>query len=370
MTTTKKYIERVANSVKHEVKKVDGSFENDPAGSTVEDGFSTAIAPELKLLEKEIEEASKQGCPLTATSKKDSSIGQAENWGNVKLGRDPNPAIPAEYTITINGTGTYYAGHQFTDDSTNFVFLLQSDVVSAGSAIGNIKSVGVGVEIVKTVGTILYSQSKVDDLSEEVVIESVVTSPVEAETTAEYIDEVIKSFSNTPRGGAIGDYRVWGLTVAGTKRIFPYNRPASGVVYIQADINDSNEYGIPTQTIIDLVEAVFDANDPMNTGELQTKAVIQNPYETEVLGLSDSTKQALILPKLKEYFVKKFPFIDTLDNENLRTDLVLKSDIYKIVADAVYPASISGIVLRSNGIEINDEYLPQGSIGVPAVIFP
>ncbi len=369
MTTTKKYIERVANSTKHEIKKVDSSFENEPSGATTEDGLATAIGAELKILDKNIDEAGLQGCPSTATSKKDSSIGQAENWVKVKLGRDLDPAIPAEYTVTISGTGTYKAGTQFIDDTTDFVYLLQADVICAGVATGNVKSVGDGVEIVKTVGTILYSQVRVSDLEEEVEIASIVTNPVDAETIEEAIEETVTSFSNTPRGGAVGDYRVWGLSISGVKRVFPYNRPAAGVVYIQADITDSNEYGIPTTTLLDEVEDHFDTLEPMHTGVLQTFAMVQNAYEVTVSDLSDSTKEALILPELKAYFVEKFPFIDSLDDEELRTDLVLKSDVYKIVADAVYPASISGITLKSNGAAINDEYLPQGSIGVPTVIF-
>jgi len=369
MITTRQKIERIANGIKHEIKKVDSSFENDPSGATVEDAIATATAPSFTLLEKGIDEAVLQGCPLTATSKKDSSNGQGEAWGRVKLLRDPFPAVPAEYTITITGTGTVPAGMQYIDNITEFVYLLQADVVCTGTGTGTVKSVGTGIELVKTVGTKLYAQKRITGINEEVVIASVVTLPVEEESFEEYQRKTVESFANTPRGGSVGDYRVWGLTVSGVMRVFPYNKPASGRIYIQAEITDSNEYGIPTSALLSDVEDEYELHDSMATGELEILPVAQTAYQVEVQGLTDITKQSLILPELKAYFVEKYPYIDPLDDEELRTDLVLKADIYKIVADAVYPASITGIVLRSNSVVINDEYLPEGSIGVPSVIF-
>jgi len=173
VATTKKIIERIANGIKHEIKKVDDSFENDPSGETVEDAIATATAPSLKLLEKLSDESALQGCPLTATSRNDSSIGQLENWGRVKLLRDPFAPVPGKYTITITGTGTVLAGTQYIDDITEFVYVLQADVVCTGTGTGTVQSVGTGIELVKTVGTKLYSQKRVAGISDEVVIASV-----------------------------------------------------------------------------------------------------------------------------------------------------------------------------------------------------
>ena len=126
MTTTAEIRERLKNAIVHELKKADSSFEEDELEKSVEDALSIALSGEFKLLYKGIEEAAKQGCPKTATSKDDSTNGQGENLGVVKLKRLPTPAVPGEYTITITGTGTVSAGTQYVDNETDFVGIAEN----------------------------------------------------------------------------------------------------------------------------------------------------------------------------------------------------------------------------------------------------
>lgn len=370
MTTTQNRIQRILNAFVHELKKIDSTFENNPLAKSVEVAWAIAVAPEFSQIERLTIEASKQGCPLTATSEKDSSIGQAQNWGRVKLKRDPTPAVPGVYTIAITGTGTVPVGTAYIDNETEFVYLLQTAVVCAGTGTGTVKSVGTGTEVLKSVGTSLYSQNRVVGITDEVVIASVVTQPEPAEDITDYIDKTVESFSTTPRGGAAGDYRVWGEAVPGVFKIFPYTLiPTEGMIYVMAPRTSTNPYGVADTALKAAVLTALNAKEPMTTGETYVYSVNTPQYDVEVVDLSDNTKQSLVLPALQDYFLSKYPFIDGVDSEDLRTDRVTKVDIFKKVYDAVYPAGIADVIVRRGGVVVTDEFLQQGSIGIPAVTF-
>ena len=370
MSTTSEIKERIVNSIIHEIKKIDSSFEEDVLRKSVEDGLSIAIAPEIKQLERGITEAAKQGCPLTASSRNDSSNGQLENWGKIKILRDPDPAVPGEYTITITGTGTVPAGTQYVDDLTGFVYLLQAEVICVVTAVGTVKSVGNAAETTKYPGTVLYSQTTIPGIDSEAVIAAIVTAPEPAEDSEDYREKTVESFSTTPRGGAAGDYRVWGLEVEGVFKVFPYTFiPTEGIVYIMAPRTDANPYGTADNALKAAVLNYLKLKEPMTTGELYVLSVKNPEYVVEVIGLSDVLKQPLVLPALQTYFSKKYPYIDGVDNEDLRTDRVTKADIFKVVYDAVYPAGVADITVTRSALEITDEFLPMGAIGVPSVTF-
>ena len=371
MSSTFQIKERIANSVIHELKKVDNTISRDPLRKAVEDALSIAIAGEIKLMYKLLEEASRQGCPLTATSSLKSSIGQLENWGRVKLRRDPFPAVPGEYEIEITGTGTIPAGTAYVDDVTEFVYLLIEDVVVDGTATGTVRSVGEGVELVKEIGTTLFTQQRVLGVEDEVTITAILTEPEPAETPEEYLEKILQSFATTPRGGAKGDYIVWGLEVAGTFRIYPYTgvTPNIGNIYVQSNRTEGNPNGIPDEDIVNAVFDYLEVREPMTTGELNVYPINIREYEIEVSGLTDPAKEDLVQPALEEFFRAKFPFISGIDDIDLRTDRITKAEIMKTVFDAVRPAGIADVTVRKSALVITDDTLEQGTIGIPVVSF-
>jgi uncharacterized phage protein gp47/JayE len=258
----------------------------------------------------------------------------------------------------------------YIDDVTGFVYLLQSAVVCTGTGIGTVKSVGNGVETVKYPGTVLYAERKTTGIEDEVTITAIVEAPEPEEDKEEYREKIVESFSTTPRGGAVGDYRVWSQEVAGIFRAFPYTLiPTEAIVYAMAARTDLDPYGIIDNAKKAEVLAYLKSKEPMTTGELYVFAMNLPQYDVDVVTLSDITKQSLVLPALQEYFSKKYPFIDGVDNEDLRTDRVTKADIFKVVYDAVYPAGVADVIVKRSGVVVTDEFLPTGSLGIPAVTF-
>jgi hypothetical protein len=196
------------------------------------------------------------------------------------------------------------------------------------------------------------------------------TYPADEETTESYKSDVVDAFRVTPRGGAVGDYRIWSLEVSGIFKAFPYTLiPTEGIVYIMYPRTDINPYGSVTNAKKAEVLAYLQGKEPMTTGETSVLGMNLPQYDVEVVGLSDVTKQSLVLPALQIYFAAKYPFIDGIDNEDLRTDRVTKVDIFEAAYNAVKPAGITDVIVRRAGNVVTDEYLPMGSLGVPAVTF-
>lgn len=371
MSTTAQIKDRIVNAIVHELKKIDSTFENDALDKSVEEAVATALAGQFKLMEKDIELVARQGCPLTADSRTQHSNGSLENWGVVKIARQPYPATPGQYTITITGTGTVTAGTQYIDDVTEFVYVLQADVVCAGTGTGTVKAVGEGSETVLAVGSSLFAQQKFDGIEDEVIVATVAVEPVNAEDFEDYRDVIVGSFRTTPRGGAIGDYIVWALEVEGVFKVFPYvsSVPTEGLVYIQAPQTTLNPTGVADITLLTAVKAYLATKEPMTTGETYVYSVIERNYDINVIGLNDSAKEPAVETALEAYFASKYPFIDGVDDETLRTDRVTLADIYSVVYGAIGTASVYSITLTANGVPTTDEYLPAGNVGSVTVTF-
>jgi hypothetical protein len=117
------------------------------------------------------------------------------------------------------------------------------------------------------------------------------------------------------------------------------------------------------------IEDLLITKDVMASGEISVLPVVVRTYAIEIQGLSDEEKESDAETALKDYFDEKYPFISGIDNENLRTDRVTKADILKTVYDAIYPASVTDVVITAGGSPVIDEYLPEGTIGEAEVTF-
>lgn len=361
MRTTKNIISSILAGLVNELKKVLPLYkESDPLDKTPEQAISVAVAPEIKQLERLGIEATKQGCPLTASSKRDSSIGSLEDWGNLFIERLPNQATGGRYKATFTGSGTAAAGTQYLEQDSGFVFILESEVSGAGEGI--IQSVGNEGETLINVGTELFAQQNTG-LDETITISEILTYPQDEETTEDYRADVVEAVRITPHGGAKGDYILWAKEADDIYKVFPYTEIDKGYLYLMQLRTDDNPTGEATLQNIEDVEDILVEKDIMASGEIIVQSVIVRTYDITVSGLTDSSKEDLIQPALDAYFEAKFPFISGTDDENTRTDRVTKAEILKTIYDAVFPASISDATIEVDGSEVNDEYLPQGNIG-------
>lgn len=373
MSTTKQIQDRIYAALVHELKKVDATYEESILEKSFEKAFSVAIAPEFKLSEILTQNAAKQGCPLTADSEQDSSIGQLENWGSVKINRRPTKATGGEYTIEFTGTGTVAAGSQLIDQRTEGVYVLQADVVCVGTGTGTIKSATPGTDFALSVSDVLVLQQDFINIDDDATILTIVTDPTDAEDTELYRNDVVGSFRTTPRGGAIGDYVVWGEAVSGIYKIYPYSGGliADIFIYAQTVKTDVDPIGAATAGQLALVRTAIEAAQPMTAGNLEIKAMLEYTYDVTITGLSVPAGESDVSYKtsaentIKNYFKNKEPFRLGVDSDVERADYISVFELGSDVTDAISPATFTSIAMTrtisGTPTNINSEQLANGT---------
>lgn len=375
MTTTAKIQQRIAESLKYELRKVLPELDPAVKDKTVETALATALAPHIKLLEKAIEIAALQGNPVTAASEVDQPGGQLENWGRLsKLGRARNAAIPGRYGVIIAAEPGHNlpVGALFVDNNTGFVYIAVSVQRHMDEDIDLVivESVGVGSDVEATRGTVLTLQIEYEGIASEGTIDGVSRHPQPIESVEDYREEVLRSFAIIPRGGAIGDYVYWGLQVEGIHRVFPYiDSVYSGSVYIQGILTDESPViGNLTLAMLEAVINTYKEHQPIGTGEITVDAVQQRDYTVNItdfnsLILTKAEAAERIKPLLKAYCQSKYPFVSGVDDPADRHDRILLPEIMVLIYNALAPeAGISGVELSAGGVQVFDEYLPQGQV--------
>ncbi len=373
MNTTAEIQQRLAESLKYELRKVFPELDPAVRDKTVETALATALAPHIKLLEKAVDIAAQQGNPVTAASEVDQPGGQLENWGRLsKLGRARNAAVPGRYGVIIAAEAGHNlpVGALFVDNNTGFVYIATSVSRMPDEDFDRVivESVGVGSDVEATVGTVLTLQTEYEGIASEGTIDGTSRQPQPIESVEDYREEVLRSFAILPRGGAVGDYVYWGLQVEGIHRVFPYvDSVYNGSVYIQGILTDAQPVvGNITRQMEEAVVATYAEHQPIGTGEILVHKVLQRDYTVNVTGLnglSQADAAARIKPVLKAYCQSKYPYVSGIEDIADRHDRILLPEIMVAIYNVLAPeAGISGVELSVGGVSVFDEYLPKGQV--------
>ena len=365
MSTTNEIRERIFTNISDEVKEIDPTFNESVTEKNVTNAFSKAIAPEVKLIETFTRDAAKQGNPLEADSQDESDIGSLESWGLIKLNRTKDPATGGIYELTVTGNGTVPAGTQYVNQTTGFVYLVQTTVVITVSGTVTVASAGAGTEVDLEIGTELYSVQVIPGIDNPAIVATETQEPTAGETIEQYRDEILQSFRITPRGGARGDYVIWGSEVAGVRKVYPYSGPGLGDItqYVQETKTVSNPQGEASPAIITAVDDNARDQQPMSaTLGLTTTSIIRRGYIITITNLSDVTKQTQIASIIDDYFDEKEPFLDGVDIENQRKDIISRAELMARVQNAILPATIDDLTMVVGVTPVITENLPPGEI--------
>ena len=349
MSTTAQIVERLFNKMKAEFQRYMPSFNPNISGKTATKALAIAIAPEFKNLELYGEQIAQQATPLQADSKSVSSIGSLEDWGVIKLGRLPNPATQGIFTIAIVGTagGTYLTGTQFTSMRTGQAYILQSEVVvGAGQTVfAQIKSVAGGVPVGLAVGDIVSSQQIVSGINSDSTVTFINVTPVNGETIEEYRSDIIDSFQLVPRGGTRADFVSWASEVSGVKKAYPYaggdiddENGRLGGAFIYLESTSSN--GVPSQSIIDQVVQKYNDKAPIVACYVTVIGIIQYFLDVKIISLvvtpeNEAVAKSLIEATIEAYFSGVRPFLDGVDREIDRNDLIQKGTLFGQIQQAL-----------------------------------
>lgn len=190
--------------------------------------------------------------------------GTLERSGLIKIGRNPFPAVSAQYTIRVTGlAGAVIPGYgktQFTSDANslnpNMLFTLDNPYTCTGSndfitiralTPGTISQLNIGDTLTATAPITNVTQTGGNTVTAQVV------QPLDAETIEAYREIVLYSFQSQPNGGNSTSYRIWAGAIDGVANVYPF--AVSGQsnqvnLYVESDIADSTDgKGTPSGTV-------------------------------------------------------------------------------------------------------------------------
>lgn len=287
--------------------------------------------------------------------------GTLERFGNVKIGRNPYPAITGIYTLNVTGSagGTIPEGAQYkstlNSTSPDYLFIVETGVVLVGSS-GQIevRALTPGTISALVAADELELTAPIANIDSLAYVDSVDTTPVSEETIEEYRDVVIQAFQLEPQGGAATDYRLWALDVEGVRTTYAYTKFGeiyAVQVYVEALPEDSEPgqpEGTPPSSMLDDVEDAIELDPdttkplyergrrPLGVYNLEVMAVVPVGVTVRIYDLTDDSPSviATIEDAVKDHLYTVRPYIAGADGEN-RNDVLYLSQIISAITTAL-----------------------------------
>lgn len=321
------------------------------------------------------------------TADRESLGGTLERFGRVKLNRDPNPAIPGQYSLQVTGViGSLIKGSttlKSNDNSSNpsKLYVLDEDY----TLVDTVDYITVRALTTGNAGKLVEN----DELSFTIplagveklaIVDAETTAPVEAENIEDYRTQVLQSYRLEPQGGAASDYRIWTQSASGLKQIYAYaknNTSAEVNVFVEAtQASSTDSKGTPTSDLLNEVIALInfdpDTSKPLNErgrsplGVFQThvQAITVKEIDIEISGFIgiNAEKQALILSALTEEINKIRPYVAGADVYADKNSILDKNKLISVIINAVPNSYFTNVSFTVDGSGAIIEEFLQGNI--------
>ncbi len=321
------------------------------------------------------------------TADPESLGGTLERFGRVKLGRNPYPAVAAEYSIAVSGTigSVIKTSTTFKSDDTSLnpgsLFILDNEYTMLTTLdFIVVRALKPGVESKLRINDTLTATAPIANIDSGVVVNSIITEPLAAETIEAYRAAIINSYRLEAYGGAATDYRIWAQDAQGVRYVYPYAK--SGVyaeinLFVEATIADSIDgKGTPSGTLLNDVKAVIefdpDTTLPLNERGRQPLGVFQVNYlpvtiklvDIVITGLDgyDSTVGALITQAIRDGVNLMRPFVAAADILANKNDIIDKNKIIGMIISQRPGATFVSLDLKIDGVSLNTYTFINGNI--------
>lgn len=285
----------------------------------------------------------------------ESQGGTLERFGRVKLGRNPFPAVAAVYVVNVTGAAgaTIKASTTFKsdDDSDNpgKLFILDTEYTLTGSGDTiTLRALEGGTDSELSLGNTLTSTAPLLNVEDVVAVNSVTTTPVDAESVEDYRRKTLEAYRLEPQGGAASDYRLWASDAVGVRTVYPYAVTATNNtidVYVESETPPGTAPPDMLAEVAAVIEQDPDTTKPDNErgrrplGILQvnTKSVILLDVDITIAGLAvdNSEVQGVIENALTAYLNTVRPFIPGADSLVFKNDVLTVGKLSLIVQDAI-----------------------------------
>jgi uncharacterized phage protein gp47/JayE len=308
-------------------------------------------------------------------------------WGQVKLGRNPFAATQAKYRISVTGTvgATVPALSVWKSDDSSAnpgkLYIVDTAVTLATNPdLVTVRALEAGDDSALEAGDTLTVTAPIALIDATGAVYDTVTEPQAVEDIEDYRDKTLQSFRLEPQGGARGDYRLWGLDAQGVKQIYPYTsdgNPNEVDVYVEATIDDSNDgKGTPGAAILNAVTEVMELDPdvtldisergrrPLGVFAVNVQAIAVKDISIEIADYTglNAEKQLAIQNALVEAVNAVRPFIDGVDIEEERNDLLDINKIIAVILKATPGASFGTITLTVAASPVSTYTFDDGEI--------
>jgi uncharacterized phage protein gp47/JayE len=283
-------------------------------------------------------------------------VNPLDRWGSMVGKESRTRATRAEVKVEINvttlsgflqaGTPVRYAGNGYVYTTTQTVSLDATTKIvpiraSGDQAGGN----GAGAAGNVPVGATVSFVTKPDNVEKDATVTSVVTTAADAQSPAEYRQEIKDRFRRIPMGGAYHDYWLWAIEVPGIVDAYPYRGlPGQIDVYSQATVASSGSvYGVPTSSqLADVLDSIN-----LDDGGVASRRPVGDfvnslpidvlTADVNIYGLQDPAGQiaaitADMTTAVENFFATREPYIEGLTSLP-RTDLVTVSALSGVLQD-------------------------------------
>ena len=318
---------------------------------------SAVLAGQMKMLYLSLSDIQDNSFVDRATSV--SNGGTLERIGNIHLNRNPNPATQGIFLVDVvaEEESVIRSGLTFksNDDSLSpgNLYITESEVILEGQSDQIIiRSLGVGTNFNLNVGDVLTITEPVIGVDKEVVVSSVISTPLAAESLEDYRQDIIFNIQSEPSGGSAADYRLWSSDAQGVLQVYPYLKDGSfGIVqiYVEATVIDSIDgFGTPSQDLIDSAESVInfdpDETKPLNSrGRKPIQSFLEMlPVNLVAIDISitnlvedDTSVRELIRSNLVDYLSTIRPFIAGADLPRNKSDILFSARVQSVITDSL-----------------------------------
>jgi hypothetical protein len=277
-------------------------------------------------------------------------------WGVLWGAGEPRLGTQWRGTITVKVVATntvLNTGTQLKSDFTGKIYIvdetktLENDTETAELICTSMGTIG-NLEI----GDRLYFVEPLGNVKKDVEVTTVSEVAIDEETEADYRYRVINRWRVQPQGGALADYRIWGMEVSGVLNVYPYNddgSPNGVLLYVSGNPAVFSDR-IPAAALLVAVGNACTYNpetgranrkpmtaviDPQNNGTYTNiKPVtlkIFDIYIDDLTGISALEFSNSVKTPIKEYFLGREPYIRGLSDDNNKTNLVSKNNVSSVV---------------------------------------
>lgn len=339
---------------------------------------------QLWLLYKVVGFNQKQVWPDTANT--EAQGGTLEQFGRVRLNRNPFPAVQGQYTIIVTGSIGAILPAQTTiaksnDDalSPGFLFVLDNayTLVATTDSV-TLRALTAGTTAKLAIGDTLTFTSPIPNVDAVCTVSVEVVQPLAAESIEAYRSAILTSFQLEAQGGAATDYRIWSDDAQGVERVYPYAKSGETNavnLFVEATIADSTDgKGTPSQTILDEVESVVNFNPdtslPVNERGRRPLTVIVyflpiTPYDVNVTiagGTFTTSEKAAILSAMQTAVGAVRPYVPAADPISTKNNLIDTNKLNGVIYSAVPGAVYTNVSFTINGSPVSTYTFLQGFI--------